>query len=418
MHLDVFAEIYGALKRVGAVETLSGSGERFTYDDEWIESGMPGLSLSLPVSERSFSARRMRPYFEGLLPEGDARANVRQQLGVRSSSYLKLLEAIGGECIGAISVSSKEEGGSCAASYVPLSNDDLLKLASGKERFAEGMAASSRLSLAGAQSKTGLYHFNGNKGEWFKPIGSAASTHIVKPRSNRFESLSENELFCLRLAKSCGMNVPDAFLRSVEGSEHPLFFVARYDRFVSEEAGAVCGMPVPWRLHQEDFCQALGVLPSQKYEKPGQRYAARMADMLRTQSADAVADLNALWDRIAFNYFVGNCDAHLKNYSLLRNINWLESRLAPVYDIVSTAVYSDLDRTMGFSIGTASKLEAVERASFSELAKEMGLSPKRMLTRLDNLRERLYVVIIEADNSESVIRGICDETLRRVERIR
>ena len=76
-------------------------------------------------------------------------------------------------------------------------------------------------------------------------------------------------------------------------------------------------MPVPRRLHQEDFAQALGIAAFNKYEKNNEGYLKQLFDVLRVHSADPMTDSLKLWDICVFNYLIGNTDNHIKNLSLL-----------------------------------------------------------------------------------------------------
>ncbi|WP_394355789.1 HipA N-terminal domain-containing protein [Adlercreutzia wanghongyangiae] len=102
MKLDIFVERSGGPLLAGSLDTQPGVGEGFTYSEQWLSLPSPHpLSLSLPLQEERFSARQVRPYFEGLLPEGRPRAAAARELHLPASSYAKILAALGWECIGA-----------------------------------------------------------------------------------------------------------------------------------------------------------------------------------------------------------------------------------------------------------------------------------------------------------------------------
>ena len=113
------------------------------------------------------------------------------------------------------------------------------------------------------------------------------------------------------------------------------------------------------RVHQEDFCQALGITSEMKYQNEGSPSAKQCFDLIREVSSAPVIDLQRLLDAVIFNFLVGNHDAHGKSFSLLHeNYNsvsatkLLEShstvRLAPLYDIVCTAYYPNLSKKNGY----------------------------------------------------------------------
>lgn len=304
-------------------------------------------------------------------------------LEVKSSSYLKVLNALGSECIGALVLESADEREDDPYGYDPLSREELGRAF---EAGAEGVAKlqeEAKLSLAGAQSKMGLYvdRSSGPLPQYFLPQGTAASTHIVKAANQRFEQLSENEYYCLRLAETAGLSVPECYLDTIGGQ--PLFVIERFDRMVlpEDDRRAGGGVQRVQRLHQEDFCQVLGLLPERKYEQGGVRYAKKVRDALYECSSDPVRDIEAFVRLLVVNAVLGNCDGHLKNLTVLRGADWSSFALAPVYDIASTVVYGGLDRRMAMRIGSTNKIDEVGRDDFLALAKELDVSP-RMVNRL------------------------------------
>lgn len=387
MRLKVLAEVSGARRHVGSVETLPGYGERFAYSDEW--RALPGvkpLSLSLPISERAYPAPEMRPYFEGLLPEEDARRTVAASLGISPNAYLKLLRALGDECIGAVMIVDEEGASALPVGYSPLALGELEAIVSKGYAGTSAVLAGSRLSIAGAQAKIGLYRHPDGDGTWYVPHGTAPATHVIKPAGARFDGIVANECLCLAAARMCGLSVPNA--RALE-TKHAAIVVERYDRAFFGDESTADGLPMPSRLHQEDLCQALGILSEDKYGDRAMRSVREIVQLIREWSADPVADLTALWDVVVFNYLIGNCDDHIKNLSLVRDRDWSSIRLAPFYDLVSTTVYPELTRRMGLSIGSARNIDDVTRSDFAQLAEDMGVSAKLMTTRLDTMREAI-----------------------------
>lgn len=344
----------------------------------------PSLSLScFPFGKDPFLLVK-RECSSGIsFRKGGALAAVAKTLEVKSSSYLKVLNALGSECIGALVLESADEREDDSYGYEPLSREELGRAF---EAGAEGVAKlqeEAKLSLAGAQSKMGLYvdRSSGSLPQYFLPQGTAASTHIVKAANRRFGQLSENEYYCLRLAEAAGLSVPECYLDTIGGQ--PLFVIERFDRMVlpEDDRRAGGGVQRVQRLHQEDYCQVLGLLPERKYEKGGVRYAKKVRDVLYECSSDPVRDIEAFVRLLVVNAVLGNCDGHLKNLTVLRGVDWSSFALAPVYDIASTVVYGGLDRRMAMRIGSTNKIDEVGRDDFLALAKELDVSP-RMVRRL------------------------------------
>lgn len=384
MRMKVWGEISGERHLVGTLETIPGREEQFSYAESYLESEVAQpLSVLLPLREGPFPARQTRVFFRNLLPEGGALAAVAKTLEVKSSSYLKVLNALGSECIGALVLESADEREDDSYGYEPLSREELGRAF---EAGAEGVAKlqeEAKLSLAGAQSKMGLYvdRSSGSLPQYFLPQGTAASTHIVKAANRRFEKLSENEYYCLRLAEAAGLSVPECYLDTI--GVQPVFVIERFDRMVLSEDDRRAGGGVRrvQRLHQEDFCQVLGLLPERKYERGGVRYAKKVRDTLYERSSDPVRDIEAFVRLLVVNAVLGNCDGHLKNLTVLRGADWSSFALAPAYDIASTVVYEGLDRHMAMRIGSTNKIDEVGRDDFLALAKELDVSP-RMVRRL------------------------------------
>ena len=256
----------------------------------------------------------------------------------------------------------------------------------------------SHLSLTGASGKAGLYYAE-KEGVWYLPRGTAPSTHIVKQSHVRLQGIVTNEQLCMLTAGKCGIEVPDSFiLRTAKGVEDGdiLFVTRRYDRLFGKDPQRIGGLPLPLRLHQEDFAQAMGVTAAEKYEGPSGHYMKEMFDLLRMHAADPIRDMLRLWDLIIFHYLAGNTDAHIKNYSLLYSVDGRAMRLAPAYDIVSTTVYESSTREMAFRIGGELYLDKISRASFQRAAGEAGIGGRIALQRFDAMAERFEGALREA----------------------
>ncbi len=354
------------------------------------------VSLSLPLQEEPFAPERTRNFFEGLLPEGFTRRSVAQWLRLGEEDYLSILHGLGRECLGALRVC--EEGERTEASYEKITREQVRALAAEGATRSTELVTRSHLSLTGASGKVGLY-YAGQEGNWYLPKGSAPSTHIVKQSHVRLQEIVTNEQLCMRTAGKCGIEVPDSFiLRAAEGTGEAevLFATQRYDRVFGRDPEMIDGLPCPLRLHQEDMAQAMGIPAADEYEPAGEQYLHRMFDILRLYASDPVRDMLRLWDLIVFHYLVGNTDAHVKNYSLLYSADGHALRLAPAYDIVSTAVYESSTREMAFRIGGDLTLDRIDRASFRRAAGEAGLGGRIALQRFDTIAMRFRDALQES----------------------
>lgn len=383
--LKVSIEINGVMTTAGI---LSGNGARdavFRYDDSYMDSSGAGpVSISLPFQREAFSSEKTKSFFEGLLPEGFTRRAVAQWMRTPENDYLTILHGLGRECLGAIRIT--DEADTDEAEYEELSLTDVKRLAGeGAGRSAE-IVVQSHLSLTGASGKVGLYYDAGND-KWYLPRGTAPSTHIVKQSHVRLNGIVLNEQLALRTAKHCGIDTADTFIINTgHGRDSEILLAsARFDRSFSGTDRTVRGLKVPYRLHQEDFAQALGIPSDSKYENPGESHMKKAFELLRKYSDNPIRDQQKLWDIIVFNTLIGNTDGHLKNLSLLYSPDIAAARLAPAYDIVSTAVYSSCTRNLAFSIGGASSLDSITADSFRKAAEDAGMGAAQAVKSVERL---------------------------------
>ena len=272
----------------------------FQYGEAWLgrTEAVP-LSLSLPLREQRFPHRACTPFFGGVLPEGRNRRLIAGILGVSEGNDFALLERIGGECAGAVTL--LPEGTPTVAQDErtrELDQEELAKILRkiGRQPLLAGTEGL-RLSLAGAQDKLPVRLVDGC---FALPLGTAASTHILKPATPDYEGLVFNEAFCLALANAAGLATAGCSVERVADIDYLLS--QRFDR--RREGGHVT------RLHQEDFCQALGIPAELKYQVEGGPSLKRCFALLRSVSSAPVLDLGALLDAVVFNLIIGNNDAH------------------------------------------------------------------------------------------------------------
>ena len=382
---NVSIERHGKLVPAGLISGNSSNDARFRYLPEYLEDPEgAALSVRLPLRKEPFSADRTAVFFDGLLPEGFTRRSVAQWMHADERDYLSILHGLGKECLGAICIT--EDGESLTAFYEPVSDQQVRDLAAeGTSKSAE-LVTKSHLSLTGASGKAGLY-YSSEHDRWYLPVGTAPSTHIVKQSHIRLDGIVANEQLSLLTAERCGISTPKSFIINTGsgGENEVLLATKRFDRMIEGSTGTICGLPVPARLHQEDFAQAMGIPSSGKYEHNADGYMKKMFDVLRMYASDPIADQLKLWDMIVFDYLLGNTDAHLKNFSLLYDPGIRSLRLAPAYDILSTAIYEQSTRDMAFSIGGACSLDDISRDSFIKAAEENRLGRKLAVDRFDRI---------------------------------
>ena len=344
----------------------------FRYDAEYLSNNcsMP-LSRSLPLRSEEYEEDEFRPYFEGLLAEGPTRDALAAELGVKSDDYLSVLALCGRDCIGDVLAWNEvaDQEPSCnGLSEIPISEKELRVFFRGLPEAAE-QNAESRLSLAGNQNKIGLRR----EGDaWFRPLGLAATTHILK--ASNLRDIPEIEFLCMKAAAACGIAAANVRLCDYG---RPVLAVERFDRRIVGGPGRL----VVERLHQEDLAQAFGVLPVGKYAELDGGSVERIAALIRKNSANPIADIAELAKTLCFNYAIGNCDAHLKNYSLVSGSavsGKVTISLAPAYDLVSTTYCPRFDHDLAMNYGDTRDIDEVGVSCFAGVAKALGMAPKNL----------------------------------------
>ena len=410
-------DVYLHSEFVGHLTQDNGGQMIFQYAESWLDRrGASPLSQSLPLRKERFSRNECRGYFGGILPEESKREIIARNLGISARNDYAMLEQIGGECAGAVTfVPTGEPLPESDYRYRTLSSEELAAvlrelpkrpLLAGEEGI--------RLSLAGAQDKVAV-RVDGD--EISLPLGGAPSTHILKPGGDRFEGVVANESLCMKLAAAIGIPTAKVEARTVEGMEYLL--VERYDRIYRADPGQE---PVLERLHQEDFCQALGIVSEMKYQKEGGPSLKQCFALLREVSSTPVIDLSRLLDAVIFNYLVGNNDAHGKNFSLLyRGIGTddMQVSLSPLYDSLSTVYYPEISRTMAMKLGGQYSSEKVMPPNFEQFAEEAGLAKPMVRRRVLEVVEKILSALPaleQVDNTtEAIARlivGRCDHAQR------
>jgi serine/threonine-protein kinase HipA len=438
-------------QHVGVVNSARGR-LSFFYEDSWRNSpGVYPLSLSLPLSSREHQNNSVEPFIWGLLPDNEAVLKSWSQRYQESPrNAFALLSHVGEDCAGAVQFLRTDvfDDGYLENHPEPQWLEDtevaerlhIVRSNAGAGRMPGDQG---QFSLAGAQPKTALY-FDGKR--WGVTSGRTPTTHIIKPTTLEFNGHAENEHLCLQLAASLGLKSTESRVEFFE--DVPAIVVKRYDRFIVAEAAQSRKMHAELlqaeahalnedgrheeasfveneasedfklaeqlretartkfavRLHQEDFCQALGVHPAIKYQNQGGPGVKQIVETLRNNiSSHAFVresrkfpfavddDVATFIGALIFNWLVGGTDAHAKNYSLLIG-NGGMVRLAPLYDVASILPYSHIDARkakMAMKIGARYELMEISLSDWLKLAANVRLNADELIIRIRSMANEL-----------------------------
>ena len=254
-----------------------------------------------------------------------------------------------------------------------------------------------RLSLAGAQEKISLAYFNDT---WHLPKNGAPSTHILKPtRSGELSTIAQNEFFCMNLAEKLNLPVPKTQI--LELDDLSVFVCQRYDRKFDSEKPSI------QRIHQEDFCQALGNMNDIKYQADGGPSFKDCFNLIQEKFSDKLEQINIFLKSILFNYLIGNCDSHGKNFSLIYENSKI--KLSPLYDLVSTTVYPSLTTKMAMKLGSNYEIEKISPTDFFKQAELFEIKNRFWLSAIEDFSKNLIPAFTEISNMQEFSK--CNELI-------
>ena len=376
---------------------------RLSYTEDALSRyplGTPLLSLCLPVDTRRYTQAIVRPFLDGLLPEGESRRSIARDVQVSERDTYGLIRALGRDCAGAVVIQPVDDPAPPApttATAEPLSDEEIETLVRELKRAPLGVGGRVRISLAGVQEKLVLTRMP--DGTWGRPVDGTPSTHILKPEIATFPDTVENEVFCMRIAKDLGLDVAVVETTIIGGRK--LIVVERYDRIVGDDGSVE-------RVHQEDFCQATGVAPETKYEEDGGPSLLRIAGIL--ESVAAPGSLERLLKAVTVNVLVGNGDAHAKNFSLLHSASG-SLTLTPLYDLMCTLRYGD-DR-LAMYIDNVHRTDRVTVEWIVNESVRWGMGRTAATEIVQDLVDRAPAAIAAARHETS---GLPEEIVSTVER--
>jgi len=402
---------------VGAVYQDSRARYRFVYEADWrLAKDSYPLSLSMPLTAAEHNHKAVDAFVWGLLPENERTLDrYARTFGVSARNPLAILAHLGADCAGAVQFivpdQLQELQGQQSTAEVDWIDDAEVARAL-KSVKATGLPGSDRqtvgrFSLAGAQPKIALYK---SGGRWGKPVGRTPTTHILKPPSTEYAGFAENEHMCLALASELGLGAAKSQVQSFDGET--AIVVERFDRLPQGASYR--------RIHQEDLCQAMSVLPWNRYENDGGPGIAEIVPLIQETSLEPQADVGRFIDIIALSWVLASTDAHAKNYAILHAPGG-GVRLAPFYDVASFLPYSDSrlhEIKLAMRIGQEYLARRIARSDWVKLAGRSKLPERYVLDRLDALLP-LIPQAVENVAERAISDGLDGETVETLaERIK
>ena len=400
--------IEGAL--AGRIQADKSGRLSLTYEEAWRESPQGyALSVSMPLAGVTYPQKPVWSYLWNLLPENpNVLRRWGQQYHVSAGNPFKLLVHVGADVPGAAQFIPPQRLSEIQKEQRPtIEWITLDQLRERLRQLGDDVSAVRRpgdigkMSLPGAQAKTAFYR-DPKTGRWGVPGGRTPTTHIIKPCIPGFDGLVENEHLCQDIAARLGM---PAARSSVLMLDEPYIVLERYDRLPPAP-----GTQLPRRIHQEDLCQALGLMPTAKYQEDGGPGIAQIVKLIRRVSADPVADVERFLKANVFNWLIGGTDAHAKNYSFLMDAGDA-IRLAPLYDLSSQLPYPHLiSQRLSMKIGDHYEIARVSLTDWQTLARNCALEEERVISTLTEMARALPDVI-SAAHTQALTDGLSAKVL-------
>lgn len=414
---------------VGTLERAASGAIQFDYDQAWLdwEHALP-VSLSLPLREDPYRGEPVFAVFDNLLPDSPAlRRKVAEKVGAAGIDAYSLLKEIGRDCVGALQFIPADDdvAETGPVNGEPVDEYAIEKLLKGLAQAPLGLGADDdfRISVAGAQEKTALLWHDG---KWLKPKGTTPTTHIFKPQIGELPNgidLSnsvENEFYCLKLAAAFGLPVNRADIQTF--GKTTALVIERFDRRWTKDGRLI-------RLPQEDFCQALSVPPTRKYQNEGGPGLSQIFDLLKGSDNPTEDHATVLKAQILF-WLIAATDGHAKNFSVFLAPGG-RFHLTPLYDILTAQPSLEarqIERKqmkLAMSVGKNRhyRIDGVLGRHFLQTAEQAGLPKSLVQTCLTEMIDSARMALNRVETQippnfpEEIHASVSRAVMRRVEKL-
>jgi serine/threonine-protein kinase HipA len=384
---------------VGQLRRETSGAISFRYDRSWLEwDFVLPISLSLPLREQAYSGAPVISVFDNLLPDND---DLRRRIAARTlaegTDAYSLLGAIGRDCVGALQFlpHDVEPGPAGAVEGDPVSSGEIASIIDNLATAPLGITEDEnfRISIAGAQEKTALLY---RDGQWYKPRGTTATTHIFKPSIGKLPNgvdltdSAENEYLCLMIIAALGMEAAKPQIKTF--GKKSVLVVERFDRRWTADGRLV-------RLPQEDCCQALSASPTRKYQEHGGPGIEQILQLLRGSDEPLADQRSFLKANIVF-WLLGATDGHAKNFSVFLRPGG-RFQLTPMYDAISAQPSVDSKQILwkhfrlAMSFGTKPHyaIRQIAPRHFFQTADRAGIGNQVIHSILEELRDGIQTAI-------------------------
>ncbi|WP_019028968.1 HipA domain-containing protein [Colwellia piezophila] len=387
--LDV---VYG-LQVIGQLSQHIESGLlELSYSQKWQESGF-AISPALTFEKQHDKAAAYN-FLDNLLPEGEARKLLAQDIGVNEKQVFPQIRAIGNDLSGAFSFLSEQVLSADKAVFRLIKVAELSHRLDHKEDI--GLLQwddKPRLSVAGVQDKLNV--FLNEQGEIGLADGSLSSTYILKFERKNCANLVINEYFCMKLSHLVGLPTSEVTLKRF--GKHPALSVKRFDRRFDVTNNKVL------RKHVIDGCQALNLPRDYKYERnlgDGRdvkhiRDGANLEQLFSfcRKSSEPIANMQWLINWQLFNLLISNYDSHGKNVSFFYGAN--ETVFTPAYDLVNVAMFDQFKHTLAMAMGDEFEPDTINAYQLADFADSCQLDRKLVRRMLIKLATKVLKILAE-----------------------